>query len=218
MSGMRRFLSVLAAVFMLLTMPITTGVSQALAEGTTEQTGSASYVIYRCAWNTTTNRWTSFDRLADTTELTWTDSNKVTAGTRYQYGVKAYFAQRTDSVSGNRIGGADDRGNLGAVSPLKSMARVTTRAITGVTAGSGQLTVKWSGTKTVSGYDICYSTAEDFSNNVSYVSITSASTYQTVLTGLSSGTKYYIRVRAYQDVGGMTYYGRWSVVRNGTAK
>lgn len=38
---MRRFLSVLVAAFMLLTMPITTGISRTLAEGTTEPTEQA---------------------------------------------------------------------------------------------------------------------------------------------------------------------------------
>ena len=101
--------------------------------------GAAGYVIYRRAWSSTTNGWTTFERWNNTTELNWTDT-KVYAGTRYQYGVKAYFAQRVDPVSGATIGGnVGDNFNLGEVGPLKTTVRITTRVLNSVTAGKKQI-------------------------------------------------------------------------------
>ena len=68
--------------------------------------GAAGYVIYRRAWSTTTDGWTAFARWNNTTETTYIDgvddAHKVYAGTRYQYGVKAYFERRLDPVAGNK--------------------------------------------------------------------------------------------------------------------
>ena len=183
-----------------------------------EVEGAAGYVIYRRAWSTTTNGWTSFDRWFNTTDTTWIDgsdaSHKVYAGTRYQYGVKAYFAVKTDDVSDKEIGGAMDNYNLGVVSALKTTVRITTRSLTSVTSADGKLTVKWAGSKVFTGYQVQIATDENFTSLVKDEKIASATTYSKVYEGLTSGTTYYVRIRSYHVFNGMTYHGEWSNVKS----
>jgi hypothetical protein len=159
------------------------------------------YVIYRRAWSTTTGGWTEFKRWNNTTNTTWTDTT-VYAGTRYQYGVKAYFSDPMDNY------------NLGLVGPLKTTARITTRTLTGVEAGSKQLTARWDGSKTVTGYQVRIATDQGFTQNVKTVKVTQPDIYRTTIRSLKSGTTYYVQVRGYQTFDGMTYYGEWSNTLN----
>ena len=195
----------------------TTGVSNTLR---------GVFKIYLPAWNLVDNGWTTFARWNNTTETTYIDgvdaSHKVYAGTRYQYGVKAYFARRLDPVSGTEIGGnvnADSGNfNLGMVGPLKTTVRITTRKLTSVTGGSKQLTVKWEGSKNFTGYEVQIATDAAFTKNVKTVKITDAKTYQTTIKSLKSSTTYYVRVRSYHEFEGMTYYGGWSNVLTGKTR
>ncbi len=178
--------------------------------------GAAGYVVYRRAWSSTTNGWTTFERWNNTTDIEWIDTT-VYAGTRYQYGVKAYFEQRVDPISGATIGGnVGDNYNLGLVGPLKTTVRITTRTLNSVTVGSKQLTAKWSGSSVFTGYEVQIATNLAFTKNVKTVTIADAKTYQTTITGLTSGKTYYVRVRSYHVFEGMTYYGAWSNVLSDT--
>ena len=180
--------------------------------------GAAGYVIYRRAWNLKDAGWTTFERWNNTTGLSWTDT-KVYAGTRYQYGVKAYFARRTDPVSGAQIGGnVGDNFNLGMVGPLKTTVRITTRKLNSVTPGRKQLTIKWAGSSVFTGYQVQIATNAAFTKNASVVKITNAKTYQTVVKNLKAKTIYYVRVRSYHEFDGMTYFGEWSNVLSGKTK
>ncbi len=178
---------------------------------------AAGYVIYRRAWNLSSSGWTTFERWNNTTATTWTDT-KVYAGTRYQYGVKAYFAQRTDPVSGAVIGGAMDNYNLGIVGPLKTTVRITTRTLNSVTGGTKQITVKWSGSSVFTGYQVQIATDSAFTQNKKTVTISDAKTVQTVIKNLKTGTTYYVRVRSYHEFNGMTYFGEWSNVLSAKTK
>ena len=188
--------------------------------------GAAGYVIYRRAWNLVDNGWTTFARWNNTTQTTYIDgvdaSHKVYAGTRYQYGVKAYFTRRLDPIAGAEIGGNvnDNSGNfnLGMVGPLKTTVRITTRKLTSVTGGSKQLTVKWEGSKNFTGYEVQIATNAAFTSNLKTVKITNAKTYQTTIKSLKARTTYYARVRSYHEFNGMTYYGGWSNVLSGKTK
>ncbi len=177
--------------------------------------GAAGYVIYRRAWSSTTNGWTEFKRWDNTTGTTYydghDDAHKVYAGTRYQYGVKAYFEQRTDPVTGALIGGnVGDNYNLGEVGPLKTTVRITARDLLTLTAGSNQLTAEWTASKNFTGYQIKYATDAGFTKNVKTVKIASPATSSTVLKSLNNGTLYYVTIRSYHEFEGMTYFGAWS--------
>ena len=175
--------------------------------------GAAGYVIYRRAWNLSSTGWTTFERWNNTTDTSWTDT-KVYAGTRYQYGVKAYFAPRTDPVSGATIGGAMDNYNLGMVGPLKTTVRITTRTLDSVTAGTKQFTAKWSASSKFTGYQLQYATNSAFTENRKTVTIKDPKTVQKTITGLLSNKTYYVRIRSYQEFNSSTYYGAWSNVKS----
>ncbi len=176
--------------------------------------GADGYVIYRRAWSSTTNGWTDFVRWNNTTALEWTDT-KVYAGTRYQYGVKAYFNRRVDPVSGAMIGGnVGDNYNLGEVGPLKATVRITTRVLNSVTAGKKQMTVKWAASSVFTGYQIQYATNSSFTANANTVKITNPKTASTVIKSLTKGKTYYVRIRSYHEFNGMTYFGEWSNVKS----
>ena len=186
-------------------------------------TDAAGYVIYRRAWNLVDGGWTTFERWDNTTETTWLDghdaTHKVYAGTRYQYGVKAYFTRRTDPVVNQQIGGnVGDNFNLGIVGPLKTTVRITTRTLTSVTAGTKQLTVKWAGSKVFTGYQIKYAEDANFTKNVKSMKIDDPATVQKVITGLVTGKTYYVTIRSYQVFEGMTYFGEWSNVLSAKVK
>ena len=179
---------------------------------------AAGYVIYRRAWNLVDAGWTDFVRWNNTTDLEWTDT-KVYAGTRYQYGVKAYFTRRTDPVSGVQIGGnVGDNFNLGMVGPLKTTVRITTRKLTKLTPGTQQATAKWEGSKLFTGYELQIARNSAFTQGLKTVRIKNASTVSKTIKKLTSGKKYYVRVRSYHIFDGTTYYGQWSNVKNCTVK
>ncbi len=157
------------------------------------------YVIYRRAWNLISSGWTEFKRWNNTTATEWTDTN-VYAGTRYQYGVKAYFDDPMDNY------------NLGLVGPLKTTVRITTRTLKSVTPGSRRMTVKWDGSKLFTGYQIQYAMDQGFTKDAVAIKITNPQTYSTTVTGLRSGKTYYVRLRSYHVFEGMTYFGQWSEV------
>jgi hypothetical protein len=185
--------------------------------------GAAGYIVYRRAWNNTRgSAWTTFERWFNTTETTWTDGSdadhKVYAGTRYQYGVKAYFEPHADAVTGQTIGGAFDNYNLGTVGPLVTTVRITTRTLKSVTPGTKRMTVKWEGSKYFTGYQIQYATDESFASGVKYTWVKDAATYETWIGNLTSGGTYWVRVRSYHEFEGMTYYGGWSNALSCTVK
>ena len=179
---------------------------------------AAGYVIYRRAWSSTTDGWTAFARYLDGHD----DAHKTFAGTRYQYGVKAYFARRTDPVAEAEIGGNvnDPSGNfnLGEVGPLKTTVRITTRVLNSVTPGSKQLTVKWTASSLFTGYEVQIATNSTFTKDVKTVKITNAKTTQTTIKSLKANTTYYVRIRSYHVFNGMTYYGGWSAVKSAKTK
>ena len=191
---------------------------------------AAGYVIYRRAWGATQDGWTAFARWDNTTELTYLDghddSHKVYAGTRYQYGVKAYFARRTDPVSGEQIGGnvnePSGNFNLGEVGPLKTTVRITTRTLNSVTSENpGVLRVWWAPSQFFTGVQIQWATDENFKQNADFVSFEWAgedgkAIYEYFIENLPSGTTYYARVRSYHMFEGMKYLGGWSEVKSGT--
>ncbi len=163
--------------------------------------GAAGYVIYRRAWNKQSSGWTKFERWNNTTGTTWTDK-KVYAGTRYQYGIKAYPKDPMDKY------------NLGLVGPLKTTVRITTRTLNSVTGGSKQITAKWGASANFTGYQVQIATDSGFTKNLQTVKIANPKTVQTTIKNLKAKTTYYVRVRSYQVFEGTTYYGGWSNVLN----
>lgn len=78
--------------------------------------------------------------------------------------------------------------------------------------GKKKLKVKWAKKdKQVTGYVVMCSTKKDFSSNVKKVKVKKGTTKYT-FKNLKSKKKYYVRVRTYKKVMGITYYSSWSNV------
>ena len=173
--------------------------------------GAKGYVIYRRAWNLQSKGWTTFERWNNTKSTTWIDT-KVYPGTRYQYGIKAYFDDPMDNY------------NLGLVGPLKTMVRITTRQFTQSGAANDNprmWTLIWSPSSLFTGYQIQIANDKEFTKNVKTVTINDPKTNRYQFRGLKKNIWYHTRVRSYHVFEGVTYYGAWSYTTGslyGTAK
>lgn len=77
----------------------------------------------------------------------------------------------------------------------------------------GCMKVTWSSNEFASGYEICYSNNSKFICSKT-VKVESAQTVKEVIGGLSAGTTYYVKVRAFSKKGSNTYYSAWSTVQS----
>ena len=83
--------------------------------------------------------------------------------------------------------------------------------ISSVTGGKKNLTVSYRKVTGASGYQIAYSTSQ--SSGYKYLNL-NGKTYKKTITKLSSGKKYYVKVRAYKTINGKKYYGNYSAVKS----
>ncbi len=165
--------------------------------------GATGYVIYRRAWSTTTDGWTTFERWNNTTGTTFTDT-KVYAGTRYQYGIKAYYGNDPKNMA-----------YVGEVGPLSTNVRITTRKILDSYYGypkpdpsNGFIHVKWDQSSLFTGYELQYSENKYFKDAVTLTIDNKKNNEATFNAG--AGKTYYFRVRSYHIYAGVMYYGAWS--------
>ena len=81
-------------------------------------------------------------------------------------------------------------------------------------ASKGKVTVSWSTTPYVTGYEV-YTKKSGAS---SYQKVRTTTSKSTTLTGLTSKKKYYVKVRAYKTINGKKYYGSFSNYKAVTVK
>lgn len=72
-----------------------------------------------------------------------------------------------------------------------------------------QLTLKWKKSAGAGGYEIQYDTSSTFKNPKT-LRVNSASTLSKTIKGLTSGKKYYVRIRAIKAVNGQQFSSAWS--------
>ena len=84
-------------------------------------------------------------------------------------------------------------------------------------AGSKNATVTWKKVNGADGYQIQRSTKKS-SGFKTVKTVTKGSTVKYKNTKLKSGKTYYYKVRAYKEISGVKYYGKWSAVKNIKAK
>ena len=85
-----------------------------------------------------------------------------------------------------------------------------------VKAGKSKAEVSWTPAKSVSGYQVQYSTSADMENAKAIKA--NGSSQSITLKKLMSKNNYYIRIRTFKKVGGKNYYSNWSSVRKVTVK
>lgn len=126
------------------------------------------------------------------------ESVKNFTGKKYSYKVCAFYGKATSNLTGAesqvRVANAD-------ISSLKSTSKKT-------------MTVNWKKVSKCGGYQIQYSKDKNFQKNVTTKNIKKQSQSSLKISKLSSGKKYYVRVRSYKVVNDKKYYSAWSSTKN----
>lgn len=156
-----------------------------------KSTGAKKYVIYR------SKSGGSYTKLYTTSNSYYTDKSATSNGTKYRYKVYAIDGDSTSVASSSKT---IYRLSRPTISSLKNTA-------------SKKMTVKWKKNVSASGYEIQYATKSSF-KNAKKVKATSKSTVTKTISSLKKGTKYYVRIRTYKKVSGVTYYSEWSTTKN----
>ena len=153
-------------------------------------TGANGYKIYRNSALVKT--------ITSGSTVTFTDTKANTNGTKYIYKVVAK-ASTGDST----------------LSKSQTVYRVARPAISSATnSAASKMTVKWGKNATATGYEIQYSTSKTFASGNKTVTAAGASTVSKVITGLTKGKTYYVRIRAFKTVNSTKYRSAWSMVKS----
>ena len=164
----------------------------------TKDSTKAGYYIYRRT--TGSNSFKKVKTIKSASTTSWTDTN-VTNGTRYVYRVRSYKGSK-----------------ITANTAEKSIYRLTSPSITSISSsGVGSIAVKSGTNKKASGYEIKYAKKSDFSD-AKTVKCAGTKTVNTTICNLASGTRYYVKIRAYYNASGTLHYSAYSAKKYCTTK
>ncbi len=130
----------------------------------------------------------------------------LSSGTKYYIRVRCY---KTVSAQ-NYYSPWSTAKSIVTLPKTTSLSSVTSTA-------KGKFTAKWTKNSAITGYQIQYATKSNFSN-AKTSTITSYKTTSKVITGLTNGKKYYVRIRCYKTVSNVKYYSAWSSAKTVTVK
>lgn len=151
--------------------------------------GATGYKLYRKLSGKT--KWTLVKTLSSS-KTSYVDTN-VVGGKTYVYTMTAVHNSITSTydVSGTKL------------------YRMSTRPMVSLVSKSkGKMVAKWKVSSGVSGYQIQYSSKANFST-YKLIKIAGYKKNTKTITKLKSKKTYYVRVRSYRTIGGVTYYGGW---------
>ncbi|MDD6488975.1 MAG: fibronectin type III domain-containing protein [Clostridia bacterium] len=153
--------------------------------------GASGYNIYR---KTGSGNYTRIKTISGNSTFSFTDTSvKSNNSTTYTYAVRAYSGSVLSSYTGQK------------------MVRLTGVSLYSVTNTSRlRMTVNWSKNSKASGYVIQYSTNSRFSSGNKSVYVNGASSVSKIISNLTKGSTYYVRVRAYKNLSDKKYYSSWS--------
>lgn len=98
----------------------------------------------------------------------------------------------------------------GGYSNTKKIYYLAKNSVKSLTNSSGKkMKVTWNKNSKVTGYEIQYAKYSDFSGGKN-IKVKGASSTTKTISGLTKGKTYYVRVRTYRYVDGVTYYSCWS--------
>ena len=153
-------------------------------------TGANGYKVYRGT--------TLIKTITSGSTVTFADANANTNGTKYTYKVVAKGTTGDSTLSRSCV-----------------IYRVARPAVSSVTnTAASKMTIKWGKNAKATGYVIHYSTDKTFKSGNKSVTVTSASTVSRVISGLTKGKTYYVRIRTYKTVGSAKYWSMWSAARS----
>ena len=90
-------------------------------------------------------------------------------------------------------------------------------SLSSLKTGQKSLTVKWKQGSGITGYEIQYGLKKTL-KGAKTVTVSKMKTVSAVIEGLKTGKTYYVRVRTYKTVKGVTWYSAWSAVKSVTVK
>ena len=153
-------------------------------------TGANGYKVYRGT--------TLIKTITSGSTVTFADAKANTNGTKYTYKVVAKGTTGDSTLSRSRV-----------------IYRVARPAVSSVTnTAASKMTIKWGKNAKATGYVIHYSTDKTFKSGNKSVTVTSASTVSRVISSLTKGKTYYVRIRTYKTVGSAKYWSMWSAARS----
>ncbi len=129
----------------------------------------------------------------------------LTCGTTYYFKVRAY-----KNVNGSKV-----YGDYSAVASVVTVTKPSAPpGVKATSTSTSSIKVSWSAVSGASGYQVARSTSPD----KDFVVLGSVTELYRSCTGLTCGTKYYFKVRAYKIVDGKRVYGAYSAVVNAIPK
>ena len=143
----------------------------------------------------------------------------LTNGTHFTYA----YATNRKSVGAHTVT-VTMKGNYTGTKTLSYTIVPASTTIYSLTAGTKSIGVKINNkVKSISGYEVTYSTAKDFSGRKTITAtVTTAelekATKTVKLSELTTGKPYYVKVRTYKTVNGVNYYSGWSACKYVKAK
>lgn len=155
------------------------------------------YAVYRST--SKSGGYKEIKTITSKSTTSYTDT-KVTPGKTYYYRIRPY----------KNVSGKKNYGSYSSIVKVKAApAKVT---ISSIKVGSKRASITWKKQTDISGYEVYMSTKKD-GGYKKVKMISKASTTRYVKTGLTKGTKYYFKVRAYKTVNGKKIYGDFSSVK-----
>ena len=181
-----------------ITVKVTQKNSSSLTVKWTKVSGAESYEIYRAdSKNGTYNKIKTINN-AKTVSYT---NQKLKCGKTYYYIVKSY-----KKVNGTKtcIGKSSAKG-----------AKVVPEKITvsSIKSGNNKVTLKWKKLSGINGYEVYRATSKN-GKYTKIATVNKASKVTYTDKKLTSGKKYYYKIRAYKKVSGKKVYGSYSTVKN----
>lgn len=154
---------------------------------------ATGYQIYRAVGSSST--WKQVKQVNNGKTASWVDT-KVTNGTKYRYKVKALYGSKASPLTpeGHRYR---------VVRPGKFSVKST---------AAKKLTATWSANTKGTGYQLCYATNKSFKGSKT-LTVNGAHSKTKTISGLTSGKKYYVRVRTCKKVGKNSYFSAWTAVK-----
>lgn len=160
----------------------------------TKQAGASRYRVYK--YNSKTGKYDFYKEVK-------TNSCKVTglkANTGYKFKVRAY----KDAKEGITL-----TGSYSAVYTTYTKPAVSTIK-SAVSNSKKKITVKWGKVTGVTGYQVMWSTTNNFTSNYKSVYVKNASSVSKTITTAQSKKNYYVRVRSYKTRDGKKICSPWS--------
>ncbi len=173
-----------------------TNTSSGITVKWTKVSGATGYYIYRKA--STADSYTKVKTIKSGSTVSWTDTGiKSKNSTTYTYYVQPYNSS-----------------SKGAYATKKTVRLTGTTLSSAANTATAKMTVKWAKKSGITGYQIQYSKSSSFSSGNKTVTISKAATTSTVISSLTKGKTYYVRIRTYKTVSKTNYYSAWSAKKS----